>query len=222
MKLEAVDPALQSLIDAEPLFVNPELEARLLARLDGSIDAAVAAGAVGSFGAHSLLKKLGGGALLYLLGLGTGVLLQARFTPQAPVQPAPVAPALKAEVPLPQLPKEVEKAAAPLAPAPRLRPAPVAAAPAAVPLSTLEAERRLLEPARTAIGRGLPASAIELLARHAAEFPSGQFAEERDALWIQALAQASDLDAARARAAAFEKRYPDSLFLPLVKRPLTP
>ena len=225
MSLEPVDPALQAMIDAEPSFpVNAELEARLLSRLEVSIDAAVAAGAAGSLGARALLKKLGGGALLYLLGLGTGVVLQARFAPEAPVQPAPavVAPAPKIEAPVPQPPLQREVIAPVGPPAPRPRPVPVVETPAPLPVATLEAERRLLEPARTAIGRGLPASALELLARHAAQFPAGQLAEEREALWIQALAQSSELEGARARAAAFEKSYPDSLFLPIVKRALTP
>ena len=46
-------------------------------------------------------------------------------------------------------------------------------------------------------------------------FPSGHLAEEREVLWIQALA-AGDADAARVRADAFRRAYPRSIFRPAV------
>jgi hypothetical protein len=77
---------------------------------------------------------------------------------------------------------------------------------------TLAAERTLLDVARAALSRGEAASAVEAAQRHAAEFPSGQLAEEREAILIRALIQAGDVDDARARAARFHVRYPASIF----------
>ena len=212
MTIEPLPPELKALIHAEVRpAVDPALEARLLARLDASVRNAAAVSAVAG---ASLLAKVGGGALLFALGVGAGVLIHSRFFVAAPVPPivitvvtpaAPVAPAVELE---PRVAQPVK----PVAPTPK----------PAVPVATLEAERRLLEPARTALGRGLHARAIELIRKHASQFPAGQLAEEREALWVETLAQAGDLDAARTRAQALEAKYPDSLFLAVVKRAVAP
>ncbi len=46
---------------------------------------------------------------------------------------------------------------------------------------------------------------------HLARFPDGQFAEEREALAIRALAMAGRVDEARARAALFRDAFPESM-----------
>ena len=82
--------------------------------------------------------------------------------------------------------------------------------------SQLSAERILLDKARAALAQGDSARAIDLLERHRRSFPRPVLAEERDAMWIQALVKAGRYDEARARATTFRKRTPDSLFSSVV------
>ncbi len=84
------------------------------------------------------------------------------------------------------------------------------------PLRDLSAERMLLDGARAALGRGDPAAAVVAAKAHEQRFPRGALAEEREALYIQALAQSGKLPEARARAARFKQTYPDSMLLPAV------
>jgi hypothetical protein len=81
----------------------------------------------------------------------------------------------------------------------------------------LSEERKILDDARAAFGRGDPEGAIAKARAHERRFPRGALSEEREALWVQALAQAGKGDEARARAAKFEQNYPDSMLLPSVK-----
>ena len=66
-------------------------------------------------------------------------------------------------------------------------------------------------------GRGDSAAALDSLDKHVQRFPAGLRTEEREALYVQALARAGRHDEARARGARFEKRFPGSLFLPVVE-----
>jgi hypothetical protein len=84
----------------------------------------------------------------------------------------------------------------------------------------LAAERSLLELSRTAITRGDAPTALVQLEKHARLFRRGRLAEERDALWVQALALARSYAQARSKAAAFKKKYPKSLFLPVIDHAL--
>ena len=72
-------------------------------------------------------------------------------------------------------------------------------------------ELRLLLPARAALARADFAAALAATAAHERQFPRGQLAEEREALRIVALAGARRPSEARAAAAAFHARFPDSL-----------
>ncbi|HVV52408.1 MAG TPA: hypothetical protein VHO06_22265, partial [Polyangia bacterium] len=74
--------------------------------------------------------------------------------------------------------------------------------------------------ARAALVRGQAEGALAALARHEAAFPRGELAEEREGLFVQALVAARRYDEARARAAAFTRRYPRSLFAPVVAEAL--
>ncbi len=85
----------------------------------------------------------------------------------------------------------------------------------------LAAERAQLEVARTALARGQAAAALGVLHADAAARPHGRLAEERDSMTIQALALAGRTDEARARATSFKRRYPRSLFLPVVQAAVT-
>ena len=72
-------------------------------------------------------------------------------------------------------------------------------------------ELRLLQPAREALARDDFASALAATAAHERRFPRGQLVEEREALRIVALAGARRAAEARAEAAAFHDRFPQSL-----------
>jgi hypothetical protein len=88
--------------------------------------------------------------------------------------------------------------------------------PRAAPASTLAAERVGLEIARTAIGRGEHGNALDALEQHERDYPRSRVSEEREVLWIRALAGAGRRAEAEARAAAFREQHPDSLFLPAI------
>jgi hypothetical protein len=82
-------------------------------------------------------------------------------------------------------------------------------------------ERRLLERARVALGRGRFDDAILATSAHERRFPTGQFTEEREAIAIQALVHLGRIDEARARTLRFEARYPRSLFRGAIERALS-
>jgi hypothetical protein len=84
----------------------------------------------------------------------------------------------------------------------------------------LAAERKLIEMARTSFVRGQPEAALGLLARHTREFPNGQLSEERDSLYVQVLVATGATDQARVRGKHFLRRYPHSLFAPVVEQAL--
>lgn len=80
----------------------------------------------------------------------------------------------------------------------------------------LAGERALIEIARTALAKGDSAAALDALGKHAAKYPRGQLAEEREALAVEALAGAGRMDEARARAARFKRDFPSSMLMPVV------
>lgn len=93
----------------------------------------------------------------------------------------------------------------------------VVEAPEAPPSSsTLAAERVGLEIARTAIARGAFDHALAALTTHEHDYPSSRVAEEREVLFVRALAGAGRTAEAHERAARFRERYPNSLFLPAI------
>ena len=81
----------------------------------------------------------------------------------------------------------------------------------------LGAERGLLDVARSAMARGEAAEALAAVDRHGRDYRDGALVEEREALGIKALLALGRRDEARARAARFEKRFPDSLPLRAVR-----
>lgn len=234
MSIEPLPKELREMISAEPkTALSPDVESRLLSRLDASIATAFAAPPVPAPKA----PPLGGlkGAMLFLAGGLTGALITAAVINREP----PVALAPPSAVPVPVAAPLVAPTVAPVesppVDAPREDKPAIAVTVAAVkkPIpntadagaaltgtSALEQERRLLEPARTALARGLTPQALELLEKHEQQFANGVLAEERDALWVQALSVAGQPEAARARARRFRAAYPDSLFMPVVERAL--
>lgn len=97
---------------------------------------------------------------------------------------------------------------------------PLAARSAAVPEAPdalLLRERSLIETARSAAARRDAAAALDAVGQHARQFPHGQLVEEREALAVQALVLAGRDADARARAAAFRRRFPRGIYLPVVE-----
>jgi outer membrane protein assembly factor BamD (BamD/ComL family) len=80
----------------------------------------------------------------------------------------------------------------------------------------LATERTLIETARSALARRDGVAVLQAVDRHAALFPSGQLAEEREALAVQALVITGRADEARARADRFRQRFPNGLYRPIV------
>lgn len=158
----------------------PEVEARLLARLDALTTTPPPAAAASSALFRALLFGAGCFALGALVG-GAAVATWPR-----PSEPAPSG----------QMPSPAERRA---------------------PSSTLDEERRLLEPARDALrGRRL-LDAWPGLEEHRRRFPQGALAEEREALAIQALVLEGRAEEARRRAEQFRVRYPQSVLWPAVE-----
>lgn len=101
-------------------------------------------------------------------------------------------------------------AAAPSSPAPK---------PASEPTDdgrSVAAERALLDAARIALASGEPTQALDVVARHAREYPRGRLAEEREAIAVRALVKAGRYDEARSRAERFQSVYPRSVAAPAV------
>ena len=74
--------------------------------------------------------------------------------------------------------------------------------------------------ARQALAQAQPRRALMLLLQHRQQYPEGQFTEERQALEISALMRTGDPDGARRAALDFRRRYPKSLFSPVVEQAL--
>jgi len=173
-----------------------------------------------------------------LVGMGFGAVaglgLYATFRSSAPASSAVhaplVAPAARAIAPLRQEPALVARAPEPVATAstpdepsaaPRLAPStrglranpspelPRDATPEKA--RSLAEQQALLDEARAALRRGDGNAALAALRSHIARFPETVFDEERQAVAIKALALVGQLDAARQREAAFERRFPASL-----------
>jgi TolA-binding protein len=243
-ELEPVPDKLRALFDEEKAGGEPprDLRERVLLRLAGTF--AVGAGGgmsptAGTDGSHAPASpavtqisrlatagRLVRAAVVFTTGAaaGAGGYHVAERSHRAVPAPAPIAaPARRQEAPAP-----------PDVPTPLPAPEPVPAASSAPtrprtlgPVQTnreaqnrtddaLAAERSLVEMARAALTRGEPERAVATLRRHARQFPNGELTEEREGLLVQALVGAQKYDQARDRAEQFKKRYPRSLFAPVV------
>ncbi len=81
----------------------------------------------------------------------------------------------------------------------------------------LRAEQALLDAARRALAAGRADEALVRLAAHVKAYPGSVFAEEREALSVNALVQSGRYEEARARAALFVRRFPRSMLLSSVE-----
>lgn len=89
-------------------------------------------------------------------------------------------------------------------------------------VDSVTAERRLLDTARTALVRGEHDAALRAVGEHAKTYPFGRLEEEREAIAIRTLAEASRMDEARVRASRFRAKWPRSLLLPAVEAAVLP
>jgi hypothetical protein len=106
---------------------------------------------------------------------------------------------------------------APSAPPKPDRPLSSAPVPAAVSSDEdLAKERQIVEKARSALARRDAESALAAVEEHARSFPRGQLTEMREALAVQALVYAGRGADARTRADEFHRRFPESLYRPVV------
>jgi hypothetical protein len=78
------------------------------------------------------------------------------------------------------------------------------------PADPLETERQLIEAAHAALGRADAKLALDLVERHAREFPKGQMAEEASVYRARALCELGRLEEARAEVRRFLDAWPDS------------
>jgi hypothetical protein len=85
---------------------------------------------------------------------------------------------------------------------------------------SIDAEVAMLGEAREALAKGQGVRALELLTEHEQSFPNGQLREEREALKVRALAETHRVDEARQQLEALEKAFPNSVFLPSIRRSL--
>jgi hypothetical protein len=162
--------------------------------------------------------------LAFVAGGGAGAAVHSAATPR----PAPVIAPSSAYVPpvpttaqtsLPvMVPSSVPSAEPSAAPSARPTTTAITRPGANTPSSDVDlaAERALIDRARMALARRQSGPALAALDEHTSRFPRGRLAEEREALAIQALAQAGRGAEAQRRADAFRRAYPKSVFLPAV------
>jgi hypothetical protein len=227
--------ATERAIDDE---VSDETKHRLRRRLQASLGAAVVGTGV-AVGAHAAAKGTalgsiaGGGWIVAVGAFVLGALVGAGAHAYAHRHDAPSPPVVTTVVVERQVEVPVYVTSSATAPAsvqaPAPPPPPLAASvtskqPSAQPSvsagtsdTSLAAERSLLEIARTALARGDSASALDALGKHQAQFPQGQLSEEREALYVQALAMAGRTAEAKQRADRFRKTWPGSMLLPVVE-----
>ncbi len=171
-----------------------------------------------------LAKLISGGVLVLLTGVGLGVALDRNVLQPPPVVAPPpvisapvvpvVVPVAPVVVPEPPPPVEPVKVVVPPTPKPVVPVVEAPAKPASGRDVSLSAERALLEVARAAMAKGdLPAT-FTALEKHQHDFANGRLAEEREALFIQALHAAGREAEAASRTERFNKQFPDSLLAP--------
>jgi hypothetical protein len=219
--LEPRDVALlRDARDAEP--PAPEVQARVRARLAVGVPGMHGSGHGGGGGtaaAASALGKATIAATALLVGGAGGAGLYAELRPSSPPQvvyiPQPVLVPGPPREPPPPSAAPVEPPLSPSAVS-VARPPPSSAS-SSSRTAQLGAERLLLDEARGALVQGDPSRALDRIEQHRRTFASPILGEERDAMEVEALVKAGRTSEARAKADAFGRRTPNSLFLPAVE-----
>jgi hypothetical protein len=106
----------------------------------------------------------------------------------------------------------------PPSPPPRARAVAVGDGPSEPRDSSLRAERELIETAQSALARRQWRDAVAACESHLRRFARAQFVEEREAIWIQALAGEGREAEAWARAESFRRRFSSSFLRAVVDR----
>jgi len=209
-----VDPDLLAALEATQTDFASDaqlaaVEAKLLTELGGP--GGGGGGDGGAIGPESIAPGAATTSYAVPAGLAVAALVAAGVVallwPGEPAEPAPP-PAAAAPV----TPEEVslDDDVAP----PEPTPAAQEPAPPRAPAATAERPRldegQLLERARRLVRRR-PAAATRALRAHRARFADGALAEEREALWVEALHHQGRDDAARAALERFQRRYPSSV-----------
>jgi hypothetical protein len=224
--LEARDVAyLRQLRDVDR--PSPEVQARVRARLAASVLAMQPGGSsparAGSVATGSAAGKAAIAAVAFLVGGAVGAGVYAGLHPPPPPrivylpQPSVPVPSVAPAVP----PVTESSEALPPSPPPEgsvTRPSPSSTS-STTPSSKkaqLAAERLLLDEARAALVQGDPGRALARIETHRRTFANPILAEERDAMEVEALVKAGRTSEAKAKADAFRRRMPNSLFLPTV------
>jgi TolA-binding protein len=88
----------------------------------------------------------------------------------------------------------------------------VAPTTSAAPVSTLDAELKLLQDAYAALQLGRASQALAILSEHQTRFPQGQLAEAREVAFMLALCKEGRVESARERARRFLTQHPQSPF----------
>jgi hypothetical protein len=218
--------------------VASRVREHMLTSIAASTIGATAVGGAGATAATAALPanlraKIGAAlATAFLAGGGTGVVTYRAVAPRPPsaeVQAsAPQECATRLTTSAPDAPPAALSATLPSASATATDHGPAAVENAPAPARSegkdadLARERILLERARMAMARGEPSEAIDALGTHAREYPAGRMIEEREALLVQALAQAGRMQEARGRADRFRARFPHSVFVPVIDALLAP
>lgn len=218
MELEPMKPFAQKLLEAErgaDVSPAPERLRRVLARLESTLalPAVPATGVVpGGTG-----RALFGAAMLIVgavSGSGATLLLQRTHAVPLVLHKAAEVPSVVVPVGQPALePAPTVPSALPAKTIRRQPPQPLASS---VPADKLRDEQPLLDIARAALINRRPEAALEAIDKHRRMFSEGALAEEREALSVQAMAQAGRADDAKAAAKRFRSRFPKSIFLPVV------
>lgn len=131
-----------------------------------------------------------------------------------PIEPAPARPASPAENTRPQVAPSASTDEAPHPSAPAGAVGNGASVAPGEQASRLREESQMVSGARALLRSGQAVAALGLLEQARLRFPGGMLVQEREALVIEALAQAGQRAAARERAAAFLRAYPSSPHAP--------
>lgn len=246
--LKPLDPELARLFEAESRFPQADAQsrARVWSRVESVVGApTVAPSSVTAATPSTLSRYALVASIAFVSGGIAGVAAYRALTsvpapvasdvaaitsPPSPAVPAVAVPPVVPEVhlgPVASVAPDPVKASSATSP-----PRHASGAPSSRPLesrvpegrggsgASLAREQALIDVARQAFVRDHPLDALAAAERHQAEFPSGQLAEERDALRVLALIKAGRHDEGARRASEFLRRYPRSVLAPAVSSAL--
>ena len=216
------DDILALLEEAKPIApLDPAIQAALLGRIGARVTVSPSGGggtggsAAGAPGALATTGRAAIGIALAIGAVAGAALDHAIVLASAPAPTVSVAVAVSQPPPVIASVAPPVVVAAPASAAVSLPSKPLASP--AISSRGLAAERGILDVARAALAQGDAGDALAAAERHAHDYPEGALLEEREAIAIKALVALGRGPEARARAASFEKRFPNGLLLRSVK-----